>query len=265
MKYIVCITSLLYAHATITNQDASPSSNPYGSVTIKCVQRANHKASQPPQLTISTYPHGVTITPQSSSYWQLPDRHDLISTVKKTITSLNPYTIAAATTVLVYGGFLAKLLFSAYSVTQPNKWSNWKEHIPLEVLTEVPQHEVAEELVDAIKAKYLTTQSLDLMTPLVQFNNAVDKELSQLNKFLQIHEWLDYTKLAYIFPRQHSHVMMARAKIKRLLYLKDVLLSWMSNYSKEIVHDQYVPRTQTNAEITEPVVVPLPTESECAQ
>ena len=156
-------------------------------------------------------------------------------------------------------------MFTAYSITQPNKWSTWKEHIPLEVLLEVPQQEVAEELVDAIKAKYLTTQTPDLMTPLVQFNNAIDKELTQLNQFVRLHEWLDYTKLAYIFPRQNSQVALAHTKIRRLLYLKDVLLSWMSNYSAEIVRDHYVPRIQTTIETTEPIVSPLPIEPECVQ
>ncbi len=181
-------------------------------------------------------------SPQPS--WQLPSVGEMLTSFKNTACSLNPYTITAGALVALYATYLIKLYNTSYKVMKKNTWASWKEHIPVEVMLEVPHQEVAEELFNAIKAKYLPVHGADLMTPIVKFNNAVDHELAQLNQFIRIHEWLNYTKLGYIFPKQEIELVQAHTKIKRLVFLKDVLLAWMSDYSSAIMHDKFIPRFQ---------------------
>ncbi len=198
--------------------------------------------------------------------WQMPSIGELIVSIKNTACTINPYTITAGALIALYATYLVKAYNTAFQVMKKNTWATWKEHIPVEVMVEIPHLEVAEELFNAIKAKYLPLNSADLMTPIVKFNNAVDKELVQLNYFIRLHEWLNYTKLGYIFPKQEIEITHAHTKIKRLVFLKDVLLAWTSDYSSAIMHDKYIPRCQhqaTQQVVNEPNIIDEATTLEC--
>ena len=201
-------------------------------------------ALPPPTIRTPDMQNASATTSPTNPAWQLPSMNDLLTSIKNTACSINPYTITAGALVALYATYLVKLYNTSYRVMKKNTWATWKEHIPVEVMLEVPHQEVAEELFNAIKAKYLPVHSADLMTPIVKFNNSVDLELAQLNQFIRIHEWLNYTKLGYIFPKQEMEIVHAHTKIKRLVFLKDVLLAWMSDYSSAIMHDKFIPRFQ---------------------
>lgn len=211
--------------------------------------------------TINNNPQPAT--PSATSLFSMSK---LVTQLKNTAFTLNPITIGAGAVATLYAVYLIKLYNMAQQIHKKNTWSTWKEHIPLEVMVEVPHQEVAEELFNAIKTKYLPIHNTDLMTPILKFNNAVDHELAQLNQFLHLHDWLSYTKLSYIFPKYEMEIFVAKAKIKRLIFLKDILMAWMSDYSSAIMHDKFIPRF--NYQRTQPdeqqstidIVAPSPVE-----
>lgn len=174
----------------------------------------------------------------------IPSISQILSSLKETAFSINPVTISAGALLGLYAVYLIKLHNISSRVIKKNTWSTWKEHIPVEVMLEIPHQEVAEELFDAIKTNYLPVHNTDLMTPIVKFNYAVDQELALLNQFITMHDWLNYTKLSYIFPKHEMELVQAHTKIKRLVFLKDILLTWLSNYSSDIMHNKYIPRSR---------------------
>lgn len=186
------------------------------------------------------------VTPQQEatpSYRSNAPSFSNISTfIKNTFSTINPVTITIGALLAVYAVYQIKMYNLSHYALKRNTWSTWKEHIPLEVMIEVPHQEVAEELFNTIKSTYLPANNTDMMTPMVKFNNAVDRELNKLNKFLQLHEWLSYTKLSYLFPGYEKEIATAKVKIKRLVFFKDVLHAWINDYSTEIIHDKFVPR-----------------------
>lgn len=148
-----------------------------------------------------------------------------------------------ATCLGLYGITWLRLLYAAHYLPDLGSWSMWKEHIPVEIMLQIPHQEVAEELFAAIRQAYPPAHAHDIMTPLVTFNYAVDQELKQLYGFLHIHELIDKVKASLLFPAHEELLRATEIKIKRLLYLRDILVGWMSDQSNNMIHDRIVTRS----------------------
>lgn len=117
------------------------------------------------------------------------------------------------------------------STFNAESWGAWKSHIPLSVLLSSPQQEVAKELILDIQKKYTSTEKLtDFISPLVQFMNTIDKEKNYLERYLFLQKWLDRLYLAKLLPHDEKAIAKAHEKVDRLLYLRQLLISWISEY-----------------------------------
>ena len=203
-------------HISTKSSSSSNSSNAYDGQPLTYIAVPIHRsrASQPRNLNVPTQDslpadfyeqHTMQapvymVTPQETSRSLIPSFGHLSTCAKNTFCSINPITIAAGALLSLYVVYQIKMYNLSQYALKRNTWSSWKDHIPFEIMVDVPHEEVAEELYAAIKSKYPPIHGTDMMTPMVKFNNAVDHELNKLYKFLQLHEWFSYTKLSYIFP-----------------------------------------------------------------
>lgn len=133
--------------------------------------------------------------------------------------------VSAYASLCGYIYYLQRLVYTSDS------WSAWKSHIPLEVLLNSPQDEIAKELVIEIQKNYTTTEQLaDFISPLVKFINTITHEKKQLERYLFMQKWLRRLYLHILFPHDEIAFQKAQEKVDRLSYLKHLLISWISEY-----------------------------------
>lgn len=124
-----------------------------------------------------------------------------------------------------------KLMHISFKVTKNNTWGAWKGNLSCDDLQQSDQNIIAKELFEAITKKYIGNKRVvHFLNPLVKFMNDVDAELLQLKKFIRMREMLNFTKLAFFFPRQEEALAIAQEKIQRLEYLKQLLTKFISEY-----------------------------------
>jgi hypothetical protein len=132
-----------------------------------------------------------------------------------------------------YGAMLGKLFYDAYALSNKNAWGSWKEEIPLELLRKAEQ-KCAQELFNAIQATYAAKPTTaHFLSPLVYFITDIDREIDQHNSFINLHGWLKYLKCSFFFPKQENALRRSIQKIKRLEFLKHVIVMWVSEYKVE--------------------------------
>jgi len=128
---------------------------------------------------------------------------------------------------LGYSALLAKLLYTSYiTLTKSDTWSSWHENIAT-----TSESTASQELFAAINLKYAGAENVaEFLNPLVYFFNDVDKEIKELTHFIKLHDWLNYFKIAVLFPRQAQALELAAQKIQRLEHLKQLLVKSVGQY-----------------------------------
>ncbi|MGE0206335.1 MAG: hypothetical protein AB7R69_00630 [Candidatus Babeliales bacterium] len=143
----------------------------------------------------------------------------------------NKYSLGLKACGLVYGAVWLKLLYHAHLILRDDTWSCWKQSIPFDVLSIMPEQELGKELIVAAQQQYQTADTLhDLLSPLMMFLQDVDKEHKQLTSFIRMHDWLSTLHITWLFPKQIKLVACAQEKAKRLNYLKAVFIRWVTDY-----------------------------------
>lgn len=128
-----------------------------------------------------------------------------------------------------YGYVWYKLLSLNYALSQNTRWSQWHQTLTLEELLTKPQQEVATNLLTAIQRQYATPEQLnDFISPLVAFVRDVDTEIAQLKQLVNLHTWIDRLRISFLFPKQSALLEQSQTNIHRLIYLKNLLMNWMS-------------------------------------
>ncbi len=123
------------------------------------------------------------------------------------------------------------LLYLGYQVLRHDSWSCWKDNLPFDVLRAIPEQELGKELVFAAQQKYQKPDTLDdLLTPLIIFLRDVDQEPAYFQRFIAWHTWLKRLFISRLFPHQVQLKEQAEDKLKRLRYLKDIFIRWITDY-----------------------------------
>lgn len=123
------------------------------------------------------------------------------------------------------------MLRLSYALSSAHCWSSWQESTPFEQLIAQPQQQLAQSLLLAIQKAYTTVNNFDdFLSPLTFFMQDVDRELQQLKKLIQLHTWLNYLRIGWLFPAQQTLMAKAQEKCHRLIYLKNIIITWASEY-----------------------------------
>ena len=148
----------------------------------------------------------------------------------------------------VYGvTFLALYLIACYQLVRGNayfknrsSWSAWKEEISLRDLAEIPQTEVARELIISIQRKYLNPQNpSDFFGPLVSFLVDLEAEITVSKRYLKRFNWLGKIYFTYLFPGDTSAFALAEEKIARLFFIKEIFVTWTVEHKLELNTSYY--------------------------
>lgn len=123
------------------------------------------------------------------------------------------------------------LLSLNYQLSQSTRWSQWHNSLTLEELLKKPQEEVATDLLTDIQRTYTNVDRLEnVIAPLIAFVHDVDTEIEQLKQVVKLHAWIDRLYIAFLFPKQADLLASAQESINRLSYLKNVMLTWVSDH-----------------------------------
>lgn len=126
---------------------------------------------------------------------------------------------------LGYSAVLIKLLYDSYAINNNESWATWRSDIPLEALAKI-QKEVTQALVVEIQKTYIQQPTADyVLTPNVQFMLDVEDEIAGLQNFLKLNEWIEYLRIARLFPNQEETKNVALLKIKRLEFLLKLMIN----------------------------------------
>lgn len=157
-------------------------------------------------------------------------------TINTTWNSLKPHKlkITLGSTVLVCSCFYVKIMYYIWCINHHETWSNWKDHIPLSIMYELPQEEVAQELYDAILDNYGNGNNGSLM-PLLTFINNIRDEEKFLARCIFLFKWIERAKLSVIFPQQRETLILAKEKIHRLKYLEKLILNGINQTKPQVI------------------------------
>jgi hypothetical protein len=104
-----------------------------------------------------------------------------------------------------------------------DNWTNWKNDTDLTDLLNKKSSTLQSELNQSILNKYANNDQSDLITPVVQFVNDLEKELAALKVFCKIGKKLQFCRLTKVFLITNKEITLANEKINRLLYIKNII------------------------------------------
>lgn len=223
-------------HSPLGQHSDSPSgdNNPSSAThiwTIENNQHFNQHADQStrtlhdPFLPDETIPHGITPLPeiyaQNSS--SSPAMHFLSKLIQPKM--------IAGTIGIVYSAILVNLLYTAHVVLKKKStWVTWNESVTNENLSH-GNAALAKELYTDIQNYYANQKESALfLTPLVNFINDVDAQISTLEQFIKIHRLLAYYKVSILFPAHKKELAQAEKSVKRLELLKNFVIKSIREY-----------------------------------
>ena len=110
-------------------------------------------------------------------------------------------------------------------------WASWRLDTPVDLLITIPQTELAKELILEIQRRYSNAQNpTDFISPLIAFVQAIDAEIVMIKQYAGIYRWITRLHLQAVFPINQKQFNLLGEKYKKLIYLKNIFLSWAAEY-----------------------------------
>jgi len=178
--------------------------------TAKSIQKS--KVTLPPSFpSVSEMQHHLkNYLEQSKTFWQKYKRKIIV------------YSLLGA-----YSTTLVTLIKGKAYLKNKNLWSSWPYGIDFETLLKIPQKELFRQIMQEINTKYPTKNNTEnFVTPLSQFLHEIEKEKEYFIFYLQLYDFLQKFYLIKLFPISKTEFKKITNKIRRLDYLKNLLLSW---------------------------------------
>lgn len=226
------------------------------STLLTCVFSSCDQGTLPSSLPPITINNNHTIVLDTTT--QINQSSKIISIVKKTInqlplkkwnTAINGYFsyIMEHTWESCGVGLLMLHLVCSYQLIRGNShfkneslWSTWKKEIPLRSLILIPKDELARELIITIQRRYFNPKSpSDFFGPLVAFLVDLKAEIQLSKLYIQRYNWLKKIFFTRLFPGDIAALMQAPEKIQRLLFIKELFLTWTAEHKLELNTSYY--------------------------
>lgn len=159
-------------------------------------------------------------------------------------TEKNPYNLSAilnhykfyllaGSLLATYGYFFAKILTDHWFINRSDTWASWKQNIKLDTLQQYPREKLIDELMHNIQTSHLDTDPINASAPLAHFMQNIDYEIKRIQRYLKVSTFLQRTKLLLIFPTNATTIKMARTKLPRAHFVKEVFVSWAADYNMQ--------------------------------
>jgi len=139
--------------------------------------------------------------------------------------------ILLASLVCGYSTILYSLTKGAAYIENNTLWSSWNHNLLLEDLLGINYHELSNNLISAIQARYMNPKNpTDFLTPLMQFLQAIKIEKKKLKFYRHLYTFLDKTYLLKLFPCKKTSFLKISERLQRLHYIENVFSFWLSQY-----------------------------------
>lgn len=115
-----------------------------------------------------------------------------------------------------------------------NLWSNWQDSLSFEALLAIPQEEFARQLLTEIHRRYAQASAItDILGPITSFINAITEEEQHINQYISLLEWIEYTRVARLFPVERQTRPSLDGRLQRVAYFKNTVQTWAAHYALE--------------------------------
>ena len=132
--------------------------------------------------------------------------------------------LICASLLTVYAATQATLWYLQYTLDTHHThrwWSTWQSQKSLQELYNIPQKQLAHELLHAVQSRYtLLDKPLDYATPLIQFTHDLEQEIYLLTLYKKLVATLERTKLKLLFFYNAQLIQAYTERLQRLAYLK---------------------------------------------
>jgi len=154
--------------------------------------------------------------------------HDIKTVIKK-----HKIKLSAAAIACLYGVLLFKLWQANHKLNQTQSWALWKKDVALTSLIAIPQQDLASQLIIDAKTRYTNQHNMtDPISPLVAFMKDIEQEIKQTKQHIKLRQRIKTLHIEKLFPIK-AKLEKLEEKLQRLLYLKNLLISWLTNYTLE--------------------------------
>lgn len=134
----------------------------------------------------------------------------------------------------IFGGYI----YACTYIVKANKylertdiWVNWKSDIPFDMLVTIPQNELSKELILEIQRRYSSAQNpTDFISPLILFIQTIDTEIDTIKNYIDVYWLITKMHMQTLLPINQKQFSTLNEKYKKLLYLKNIFLSWAAEY-----------------------------------
>lgn len=134
---------------------------------------------------------------------------------------------------LCYGALLIKILTDQHAIESSKTWSCWKEDLSIAILRNDEQL-TAKQLFADMQTKYgKPIEKNNFFGPIVSFMQSTEQELTLLQQYEKIYAWITTYKLCHLLPDQKGTHLKAKAKIERLEYIRQLIVTFASEYKVE--------------------------------
>jgi hypothetical protein len=141
------------------------------------------------------------------------------------------YLVAAS---LLFGGYVytcSYIMKANKYLERTDTWIGWRADMPFDILVTIPQNELAKDLILEIQRRYSNIQNpTDFISPLIIFIQNIYAEINTIKQYISIYEVMTKLHIQKLLPIDQKHFGTLNEKYKKLLYLKNIFLSWAAEY-----------------------------------
>lgn len=182
--------------------------------TVNYTQRFNivntNKSCPIPQTSTPIAPQPIHIEPHATL---LTDNPILVYSLLKKCCFSGALMIACS-----YFAFLGYLIAQSHILQQDDHWYNWKKEVPLVALRELSNEQIIQALNESLKKKYANSAK-DVFV----LAAALQEEEQELKRIIYYCSHIKRYKANFLFFNKDSIVELAKQKLERLLFIKEIL------------------------------------------
>lgn len=131
----------------------------------------------------------------------------------------------------IYSYLWIQFFKARWRLLRSESWCNWHAEYSMEELIQLSQKQLALDLLTTIQQRYQTDHDVtDFLSPLMHFLQEINHELAIFSFCINRYATLQKLYLTVLFPFQGCFIDRAQEAHQRLLYLKNIFLSWITEY-----------------------------------
>lgn len=136
----------------------------------------------------------------------------------------------------VYGLLRYQSIACVQELDKQSHWWNWKSELSLSALADLPEKQLAQELLASMRDRYdkKTVNDVAFIMPLVHFIQDTNNERGFLEHIIKMHEFFKPYGLHHIFACDEQALERVHVYIARIGYIRGLCMRWLSCYAVDV-------------------------------